>query len=359
MSRHPEISPWSLAQYLTGRATPHERDAVDVRRAEDPEFWEKVSAVQDVFSRIRSPEPVSALDQQVAWDRLHLRLSPNSGTTITRHKHSRRYLYMASAMLMTCIAVFIGRFIEPPVSSVAHTYTTRAGQRITVDLSDGSQVILGPQSRLSLVEGAKQLPSTLQLLGEARFEVHANERRTFSVRTGSVITRVLGTVFTVRRYPTDSATTVGVLSGKVSVGTQRDNTTLSAGHIGYFSDSRVIATRHTSPHEFELWTDDRLNFVDAPVPVILRELSRWYGYTFRLDDTTLFRRHATVTFKINDRLETFRLLKELLEVTISIKDSTVILRPTGSTRDIDQSRDIPRFRKDPSTMIAPKNEVGR
>lgn len=360
MSRPSDISPWSLAQYLTGRTTPSERNTVDAYRVDNPKFAKAVSTVQHIFSRLNATDFISETDRTVAWNSLQSQLHHIPQPSSAR-KTGRNSLYAVyAAVAMTCLVILVGQYIQRD-TPVVHHYATRASQRAMIDLADGSRIMLGPQSQLSIVESMTERAIAAQLSGEARFEIQPKNERAFTVHTKSIVTRVLGTEFIVRRYPADSITIVGVRSGKVSVGTSQDDTTLTAGNIGYFNDSVLITLQTSAPDKIESLVDDRIAFVNRPVTVILRELGRWYGYKFQSTDTTMLARRATVTFRINDKSEVFRLLQDLLDVTIVIQDSTVILhpRPTHFRQEVDGQTYFPRLRKETPTMIAPNRTVGR
>src|SRR5690606_22977878 len=58
------------------------------------------------------------------------------------------------------------------------------------------------------------------LRGEALFDVERDTLRPFYVYAGDVVTKVLGTSFTVRAIESDKKITVAVKTGKVSVSTK-------------------------------------------------------------------------------------------------------------------------------------------
>jgi ferric-dicitrate binding protein FerR (iron transport regulator) len=86
-------------------------------------------------------------------------------------------------------------------------------------LPDGSDVRLGPGSKLYYPASSPTANGRREvyLEGEAFFDIKRNAARPFYVYTGHVITKVLGTRFRVRAWPSDTRTMVSVRSGKVSV----------------------------------------------------------------------------------------------------------------------------------------------
>jgi transmembrane sensor len=132
-------------------------------------------------------------------------------------RHQRAALWRARPPRLVAVAasivacVFVGAHY---VDNSSHDYVTGAGERRTVDLSDGTQVLLNSRSALdvSFKDGVRKV--TL-VRGEAYFDVAHDAARPFTVAAGDGRVRDIGTAFSVRREG-DGATVV-VARGKVEV----------------------------------------------------------------------------------------------------------------------------------------------
>ncbi|HXC26062.1 MAG TPA: FecR domain-containing protein, partial [Gemmatimonadaceae bacterium] len=102
-------------------------------------------------------------------------------------------------------------------AAAASIYTTGNAQRANITLPDGSTVALNVASRLEVPADYMTGDHTVHLVGEGLFTVVRHESTPFAVEAGTTTTRVLGTRFVVRHYPSDSATMVAVQDGKVAV----------------------------------------------------------------------------------------------------------------------------------------------
>jgi transmembrane sensor len=202
------------------------------------------------------------------------------------------------------------------------------GQFAQIQVANGSRFTLAPSSRLTLVEHGNHVRSAV-LIGEARFDIVPDSRAPFEVRTGRVVTRVLGTTFDVRRYADDTIGHVSVLSGKVTTTAIGHGTplTLTAGMSARFTDSVIFAKGSINRNSYIDWEHGHLVFRDAPVPVVLDVLSKWYAYRFQVMDSAIARRHITATFAFGDSAEMLRLLKRVLRASMTVQDSVVMLRP--------------------------------
>jgi len=318
-------------------------------------------------ARITEPEPGRETVASVG-SRTPLQFPHGHG-----HGHGDRGLFVRSGtgrrwparLLRTAAAVAAGLVVVAGLRAYWHgdvgtgfrttrTYRTHAGQQAAVELVDGTRIVLAPRTTLTVTSGTRQQARDVSLVGEAHFDVVASHDAPFVVRTGTVTTRVLGTTFDVRRYATDSVGRVVVMSGKVVTQGHGTPVTLSAGMAGEFTDSSVTARVVEDPASYAAWLQGELVFRDTPVPVMLETLKRWYGYEFRLNDSTLIRRHVTTVFTIGETGDMMWRLKRLLGVTLSFQDSVVTLKPT----DTDSAPPLPAVHK-LKTPLTPTREVGR
>lgn len=90
-------------------------------------------------------------------------------------------------------------------------------QVMPVNLPDGSTVLLQPDSRLSYSVAFTGRTRDVRLTGQAFFDVVKNPAHPFFVYAGDVVTRVVGTSFTVRAFPGDGGVRVLVRTGQVAV----------------------------------------------------------------------------------------------------------------------------------------------
>lgn len=87
----------------------------------------------------------------------------------------------------------------------------------TASLPDGSTVVLKKGSKVSFIEKFVGDKREVFLTGEGFFNVVRNPSQPFYVYANGLVTRVLGTSFTVRAYAKDKEVVVAVKTGKVMV----------------------------------------------------------------------------------------------------------------------------------------------
>jgi len=255
----------------------------------------------------------------------------------------------------------VGLFIVAGISthwngSPARTYTTGTAQRATVLLRDGTRIMLAPQSRLSIARGYDKSARTIALTGEAFFEVHAHAEHPFLVRTGAITTRVLGTSFAVRRYTGEETTRVSVVSGRVSTEGTRASVRVNAGTAASVTDSTAVLVAQDGAGTHVEWPEGRLIFKDTPIPTVLTEVGRWYGYEFRLNDPTLASRNLSATFKVSDAQEMLLTLQVVLNVSMTFDGRVVVLSPRRSSQTSNEHAPRIRTRSD---WLKSSLEVGK
>ncbi|MBW1658547.1 FecR family protein [Flavobacterium quisquiliarum] len=98
---------------------------------------------------------------------------------------------------------------------VEQTNNTEKSQTIT--LSDGSSVLLQPNSKLSYPKIFTGNERKVYLSGEGFFEISKNPKKPFFVYANEIVTRVVGTSFRIKAYPDQQNVEVLVRTGKVRV----------------------------------------------------------------------------------------------------------------------------------------------
>lgn len=104
-----------------------------------------------------------------------------------------------------------GKQVPEPLSITETVYHGRD----FVLLPDGSTVMLNDNSELKFTYASDR--REVELNGEAYFDVAFDHRKPFYVRTGKLLTKVLGTSFSIRAYRSQKEYQVAVTRGRVQV----------------------------------------------------------------------------------------------------------------------------------------------
>jgi len=163
-----------------------------------------------------------------------------------------------------------------PGDSGVQTYATGPGETRAVTLADGSAMQLDRGSRVSVSGGRTPLIEVAD--GAASFSVRHDPSRTLIVRAGGYDVRDIGTRFAV--VSAGGKISVAVAQGSVSVAPHTADgsapTTLVAGQRIDIDPAAGIAERRAvAPTSVADWTDGRLDYDGAPLPLVVADISRY------------------------------------------------------------------------------------
>jgi transmembrane sensor len=217
---------------------------------------------------------------------------------------------------------------------------------VTITLPDNSSISLAPSSRISYSNDFNaQGTRDIYLSGEAFFNVTKNPERPFRVFANEIITKVLGTSFTVRSFEKDTVIQVIVRTGKVSVYSQATATEreIAAPHkLGgilvtpnqqlvyekgeqkfqkiLLENPVMIETRSFTPH---------LGYEEAPIEKVFTELSKAYDINIVYDNELM--KKCTVTADLTDEsfYHKLDLICSAIGARYDVIDGQVVIQSNG------------------------------
>lgn len=302
------ISPddWErIARYITGEASASEADATRLWIASDPHRARAVQLLDSALANV-AHQPAPDIDVERALHAVKARFDDPKVIPIgpnVRRAESRSYaalLRIAAAVVILAGATVVWQNLRRVrADGGTRTYATAIGERRQIALGDGSTVVLGPTTRLVVLDPDDDERS-VTLDGIAHFSVVHDSNRPFTVSAGTVTIQDVGTAFSVETD--DSAgTRVAVDSGSVAIGAAGADP--SRGAILHAKDRAVVGTDNVVTVERAVVSDDdlawmqgRLVFRDAPLALVGAELYRWYGVRLRVEDPSLANLHLTASF---------------------------------------------------------------
>lgn len=335
-----ELSPdeqlrWeALARYLAGESPAEEAAEVRAWLAEDPARGDLLAALDATADRLAFRAPAE-LDVEGALRRVRTRIAEPEVIPL-RPRPQRRSVWQgaglraaAAVLLVVGGALLFWRLLGSggrPAPGAARSYATAVGERDSVSLPDGSRVLLGPASRLVVAAGYGSPDRTVELEGEALFEVRHDDAHPFAVRAGPAVVRDVGTRFAVRS-DTGRAQVV-VTSGAVRLGAVKEadglGVVLRPGDRGELAGGRATAQRAAATEDDLAWTRGRLVFHDAPLARVATDLRRWYGIELRVDHS-LAGRHLTASFQGEPAERVVSVVALALGAQLEMRGDTAVL----------------------------------
>lgn len=156
-----------------------------------------------------------------------------------------------------------------------HTLSTPIGGQFRITLSDGTSVWLNAASTLKFPSSFRGQDRSVEITGEAYFEVTHNERMPFKVAFNGNAVEVLGTHFNVMAYADEAKSKVTLLEGSVAVSNLSGRHILKPGMQALVGNT--ITMSRANVEEAVAWKNGLFIFDNEDIHSIMRKLSRWYN----------------------------------------------------------------------------------
>lgn len=175
------------------------------------EIWQDASFVESTEESSATQLVASAKARDPNVIDLRSNDDPREASPPVRHRRitSIRFALAASLVLAT-----LGASIGYWLAAQYHTYATGTGEQRSIDLPDGSTIVLNAQSKVRIHFTDDHRDVDL-IRGQALFRVAKDKHRPFLVRSDVAQVRAVGTQFDVYRKTT--GTVVSVIEGRVAV----------------------------------------------------------------------------------------------------------------------------------------------
>ncbi|GAB3166532.1 FecR family protein [Telluribacter humicola] len=331
------ISKHILFGYLSGRATPLEKQAVDEwlkQEVNGEQFhhwlleWELLQPQYVPDSEAAFSALLQRIDEQEEKE-----VSPplRSIPTVQRLPHFN-WQVAASITILLCLS---GWLLRKPL--LYKTYQTDYGQTSAFTLSDGSHVTLNANSNLLVPRFAFDGTTREVLLeGEAEFSVrHTHDHRRFVVRTSDEFqVEVLGTEFTV--YARPRATRVALSRGKIRLdyteGTRKRQLLMKPGELVTMNEAGTLTLQKIEKPELQsAWKEQRFVFNNTSVQEICALLHENFGVIVHVADSKIAERTITGNFKAQTADDLLDILKEVLDLHIRKEKNKLFLHNSESS----------------------------
>ena len=201
----------------------------------------------------------------------------------TRKIYSRNFRKIwyaaAAALLLGLLIPAINLYLKPKAEQTVQYVeeVTQRGEIKTVFLPDQTEVTLNVGSRIKYPANFIGDERSVELVGEALFDVTSDPERPFIVRTENMNIKVVGTVFDVKEYSDDLYSSVSVASGKVEVGLA--DRKLMLGKDQQVKMDKATGNVETMPFDtskYMSWTDGTLYFEGTPIREVVNMLNRHF-----------------------------------------------------------------------------------
>ncbi len=238
-----------------------------------------------------------------------------------------RWLRVAAALALLVASGFVINYFI--FGSRVHHQTT--GNTLSITLNDGSEVLLNRNSELWYSTRFGSKTRTVNLKGEAFFEVVRDPDRPFIVHVNDVDIEVLGTSFNVQGYDekgVDVIVETGVV--KFSAPAVNKEVKLTAGQRGvYIKEQQQLISISNEDRNFLSWKTRKIIFIENDLRTVVAALNKAYNANIVITANIPASCVVTVTFDHQSLEAVLNVLKSTLNLTYRITGNQIEITLAG------------------------------
>lgn len=316
---------------------------------EFPEKYYELQEARLLVSNLGKVEPDIATAARI--DRLWSRIDASSRDVLPLVT-PRRFPFRMAAMAAASIALVLiaysfwykkadnkGLITDPhfAASSEWKEITNTTAAPLLVRLPDQSRVILQKNSLVRYPARFDAQKREILLLGEAFFDVQKNPEKPFLVYANGLVTKVLGTSFTIRSVENEPNVTVSVKTGLVSVYSEQrkkvsdpeaEGIVLIPNQRAVFQKDKALLSRTLVEKPEVVVPEEALPsfiFENVPAAEVFETLEKVYGIDVIFDEQVM--KNCTVTMDLSkaDLFEKLMVICKVLDAEYKLIDAQVII----------------------------------
>lgn len=218
--------------------------------------------------------------------------------------------------------------IQDTVNGQVTIYIPRGMQK-NITLPDGTLVALNAESKLTYdISSFGKDERKVVFAGEGLFEVAKDSIHPFTVKSGNLSTLVLGTVFNIKNYETESPK-VTLLSGSLKVACLNSNESLKISpgeQVVLTEEKHLCASTKLQANAVTSWHDGEFYFDNQTLAEILCELGRWYNVSVVFKDKSSMNSRLHFKASRNEQLQSvIELLNYISKYPITVVDKSIFV----------------------------------
>ena len=316
-----------ISKYLSGNTSTAEVQELEAWVLADPEHKKQFIAFKKAWTLSGIDENKTTIDVDKLWKETAAQLfveEKPAAKVVAMKPRNRPWLAIAASVAIL-LALGIWFLLPNPASEQSFLASTTTESK-SVQLPDGSTVILNQASSIRYVLNKETQIREVELKGDAFFEVARDESRPFIISTGPVEVQVLGTAFYVDAREQEAEIQVIVESGTVEVRADTQKDTLKANDKAIF-DKATAALKEVKNEDsnFNALKTKTLVFNNNTLEEVMFVFNRQYKVNIinNIKDSSACLLNGTFKDKsLEDMLE---ILKETFRIEYSIDGDSVAL----------------------------------
>lgn len=295
----------SFVRWITDQADTKEEDLWLAWMREDPTRERLVEQARELTAVAGLEEPISSEPEhefrklEHSLDEVESRSTP---VFMGMKQRSGAFYGAVAAGILILVAVVgflmkenynLSRADNTDTAETKHEFRTDYGEKISLDLSDGSGIVLNANSHLKYYTEVKEGQDIdVWLEGEAYFDIYHYEgsrQRSFTVHTPDGTVEVLGTKFSVKT--THEGTRTVLEKGKIRVRVNGDNASkrsktevvMAPGELAHFTSGiQEVELAEVNSRVYTSWTGDTWVFDETPLVQVASRIEDTFGVKVKI-----------------------------------------------------------------------------
>lgn len=335
-----------LIRYITNQATPKEIKDVETWYTSD---YVNKKELEDLYLIIQATEKAKMM-RRINIEQSLRKCKHN--IKMRAKKQKRIYFYqtvqrIAAVLLIPVLALSIALATRNTTHTQLVEVRSNAGVVSVFELPDGSKIWLNAGGSLRYPTAFENDVRTVELTGEAYFEVAKNSNKPFIVETKNQYSiRVLGTSFNVSAYHDDDNIETTLVEGSVELNIKQSNGKLTTKRLepnekSIYSTKNKILSISTVDTKFDTaWRNGQLIFKDAAMQDVFKTLERHYNVEFYVKNKEAIKGTITANFKNEQLPQVMEYIQLAAGIKYKIKTATISSNETRNIVEISTQNNI-------------------
>jgi len=252
--------------------------------------------------------------------------------TINAVKHSskmnlyiRRFSNIAAVLLPFAILLSVYLYLKPQKTE-AFEIRADLGEKASLTLPEGSEVSINSGSIITYQSDFNLKNRTIQLYGEAFFDVTHNPQKPFVVQCDDVKIIVLGTSFGIKAYENEDNVSVVLNSGKIQLITPTEKIDMNPNdRVVYNKKTQFAHIENVNAEDYTDWRQNRLRFENESLDAIMKTISRMHNIDIVFKDSLLKNQQFTGTIDNTNIESVLDAIKLTSSVNYKLENGVVLL----------------------------------
>ncbi len=282
--------------------------------------------LQTLWDTIQQEGATFRSSADILWQEMEKRMNRKKTKEIRFNLHAFRWASAVASVFLLLTLTFTGYITKQwyDTNTVAQTYSTLNGKSKVI-LPDGSQVWLNAESSLAYKTTAWSKERSVQLKGEAFFEVSKDPDRPFIVKSQGFAVKVYGTTFNVEAREKTHEMNVSLLSGSVAVTSASETRMIMPGEVAMCKkNSGKINVEKADVDFAAMWAKESVRLERKSIKELSKYLSKWYGVKIILDPSIPENQAYTFTVRNEPFEEILRLMARTNPIQYSFDEKNVV-----------------------------------